>query len=160
MVTGFIDGDKAHGRPVDVGIDGTGALLVADDAGNMVWRVAAADGSVTPEPVGTDPVAAAASGGVPAQSGAAAPASAGAAAPAGQGGQAGTIPATPQQPTTTAQQPGGETPPASADEQLTGQEPAAPSSGSAGAPSPSPLQVAPAVIPGGAEQGSSPRQGQ
>ena len=54
VVTGFIDGDEAHGRPVGVGIDGTGALLVADDAGNTVWRVAAADGSVTDEPLGTD----------------------------------------------------------------------------------------------------------
>ncbi len=54
VVTGFIDGDEARGRPVGVGIDGTGALLVADDAGNTVWRVAAADGSVTDEPVGTD----------------------------------------------------------------------------------------------------------
>lgn len=54
VVTGFLDGDKARGRPVGLGIDGTGALLVADDAGNTVWRVAAADGSVTPGPVGTD----------------------------------------------------------------------------------------------------------
>jgi glucose/arabinose dehydrogenase len=57
VVTGFLDGDRARGRPVGVGIDGTGALLVADDAGNTVWRVAAADGSVTPAPVGTDEVA-------------------------------------------------------------------------------------------------------
>ncbi|MBX3580634.1 MAG: PQQ-dependent sugar dehydrogenase [Rhizobiaceae bacterium] len=56
VVTGFLDGDKAHGRPVGLAIDGTGALLIADDAGNMVWRVAAADGSVTPEPIGTDRV--------------------------------------------------------------------------------------------------------
>ncbi|WP_304621168.1 PQQ-dependent sugar dehydrogenase [Paracoccus sediminilitoris] len=54
VVTGFIDGDKAYGRPVGVGIDGTGALLVADDAGNTVWRVAAADGSVTESPMGSD----------------------------------------------------------------------------------------------------------
>ena len=54
VVTGFIEGDQAYGRPVGVGIDGTGALLIADDAGNTVWRVAAADGSVTPEPIGTD----------------------------------------------------------------------------------------------------------
>src|SRR5690606_29291698 len=54
VVTGFLDGDKARGRPVGVGIDGTGALLIADDSGNTVWRVAAADGSVTPEPRGTD----------------------------------------------------------------------------------------------------------
>ena len=54
VVTGFLAGDQAHGRPVGVAIDGTGALLVADDAGNTVWRVAAANGSITPEPVGTD----------------------------------------------------------------------------------------------------------
>ncbi|WP_099865817.1 PQQ-dependent sugar dehydrogenase [Pararhizobium haloflavum] len=54
VVTGFLDGDQAKGRPVGVAIDGTGALLVADDAGNTVWRVAAADGSVTDEPVPTD----------------------------------------------------------------------------------------------------------
>ena len=54
VVTGFLDGDRARGRPVGVGIDGTGALLVADDAGDTIWRIAAADGSTTPEPVGTD----------------------------------------------------------------------------------------------------------
>ncbi len=59
FVTDFIEGDKAHGRPVGLGIDGTGALLVADDAGNTVWRVANADGSVTPQPVGTDQIPAA-----------------------------------------------------------------------------------------------------
>lgn len=57
VVTGFLDGENARGRPVGVGIDGTGALLVADDAGNTVWRVAAADGTVTPAPIGTDRVA-------------------------------------------------------------------------------------------------------
>ncbi|WP_456073061.1 hypothetical protein [Dongia deserti] len=72
VVTGFIDGDQAHGRPVGIAIDGTGALLIADDAGNTVWRVAAPDGSVTREPIGTDRVAAgpapvgeAAGGGMP-----------------------------------------------------------------------------------------------
>lgn len=44
VVTGFLDGDRARGRPVGVAIDGTGALLIADDAGNTVWRVAAANG--------------------------------------------------------------------------------------------------------------------
>ncbi|HTV68508.1 MAG TPA: sorbosone dehydrogenase family protein [Rhizobiaceae bacterium] len=58
VVTGFLDGDQARGRPVGLTIDGTGALLIADDAGNTVWRVATADGSVTPEPVPTDRVAA------------------------------------------------------------------------------------------------------
>ena len=40
VVTGFVteDGD-AYGRPVGVAIDGRGALLVADDVGNTVWRV-------------------------------------------------------------------------------------------------------------------------
>ncbi|RYY91802.1 MAG: sorbosone dehydrogenase family protein, partial [Comamonadaceae bacterium] len=38
---GFIDKDgKALGRPVGVALDGKGALLVADDVGNVIWRVA------------------------------------------------------------------------------------------------------------------------
>ena len=57
IVTGFLDGDRTRGRPVGLAIDGTGALLIADDAGNTVWRVASADGSVTPAPVPTDRVA-------------------------------------------------------------------------------------------------------
>jgi glucose/arabinose dehydrogenase len=41
ILTGFVDSDgKAMGRPVGVAIDKTGALLVADDVGNTVWRVA------------------------------------------------------------------------------------------------------------------------
>ena len=40
MLTGFLDGDgNAHGRPVGVALDRRGALLVADDVGNTVWRV-------------------------------------------------------------------------------------------------------------------------
>ena len=35
------DGD-AKGRPVGVAIDGTGALLAADDVGNTIWSVSAA----------------------------------------------------------------------------------------------------------------------
>lgn len=58
VVTDFLDGGKARGRPVGLGIDGTGALLVADDSGNTVWRIASADGSVSPRPVATDDVAA------------------------------------------------------------------------------------------------------
>jgi glucose/arabinose dehydrogenase len=58
VVTGFLDGDQARGRPVGLAMDGTGALLIADDAGNTVWRVAAADGSVTPQPIPTDRVTA------------------------------------------------------------------------------------------------------
>lgn len=41
FLTGFLspDGD-AYGRPVGVALDGRGALLVADDVGNAIWRVA------------------------------------------------------------------------------------------------------------------------
>lgn len=40
FLTGFLSSDgKAHGRPVGVTVDRAGALLVADDAGNAVWRV-------------------------------------------------------------------------------------------------------------------------
>ena len=39
FVTGFLDGDKARGRPVGVAFDKSGALLIADDVGNTVWRV-------------------------------------------------------------------------------------------------------------------------
>ncbi|RYF55503.1 MAG: sorbosone dehydrogenase family protein, partial [Comamonadaceae bacterium] len=39
--TGFLSPDgQAYGRPVGVALDGKGALLVADDVGNAVWRVA------------------------------------------------------------------------------------------------------------------------
>lgn len=41
VLTGFInDQEQALGRPVGVAIDRRGALLVADDVGNTVWRVA------------------------------------------------------------------------------------------------------------------------
>ena len=41
ILTGFLSADegKAYGRPVGVAEDRTGALLVADDVGNTVWRV-------------------------------------------------------------------------------------------------------------------------
>jgi len=40
VLTGFVrDNGDAMGRPVGVAIDGRGALLVADDIGNTVWRV-------------------------------------------------------------------------------------------------------------------------
>jgi glucose/arabinose dehydrogenase len=43
ILTGFVDenGD-ALGRPVGVVVDKEGALLVADDVGNTVWRIAPA----------------------------------------------------------------------------------------------------------------------
>jgi glucose/arabinose dehydrogenase len=43
VLTGFLGPDgEAFGRPVGVAIDKAGALLVADDVGNVVWRVTAA----------------------------------------------------------------------------------------------------------------------
>jgi glucose/arabinose dehydrogenase len=40
VLTGFVDGDgNARGRPVGVAVDKAGALLVADDVGNVIWRV-------------------------------------------------------------------------------------------------------------------------
>jgi glucose/arabinose dehydrogenase len=40
VLTGFVDAKGgAMGRPVGVVVDGRGALLVADDVGNTVWRV-------------------------------------------------------------------------------------------------------------------------
>jgi len=40
LLTGFVSADgHAQGRPVGVAIDKSGALLVADDVGNTVWRV-------------------------------------------------------------------------------------------------------------------------
>jgi hypothetical protein len=42
VLTGFLmDNGEARGRPVGVAIDTRGALLVADDVGNVVWRVTA-----------------------------------------------------------------------------------------------------------------------
>ncbi|WP_428826526.1 PQQ-dependent sugar dehydrogenase [Azonexus sp. IMCC34842] len=42
VLTGFLDEQgRAYGRPVGVALDQRGALLVADDAGNMIWRVTA-----------------------------------------------------------------------------------------------------------------------
>ena len=43
VLTGFLSADeKAHGRPVGVALDKAGALIVADDVGNTVWRVSKA----------------------------------------------------------------------------------------------------------------------
>lgn len=42
VLTGFLSDDgHAYGRPVGVALDRQGALLVADDVGNAVWRVSA-----------------------------------------------------------------------------------------------------------------------
>jgi glucose/arabinose dehydrogenase len=44
ILTGFLDEqDNALGRPVGVAVDRAGALLVADDVGNTVWRLTASN---------------------------------------------------------------------------------------------------------------------
>ena len=44
VLTGFLTGEgDAQGRPVGVALDKRGALLVADDVGNVIWRVSAAN---------------------------------------------------------------------------------------------------------------------
>lgn len=46
VLTGFLDdAGQARGRPVGVALDTRGALLVADDVGNVIWRVAAQAGA-------------------------------------------------------------------------------------------------------------------
>ena len=48
VLTGFLDAQgNAQGRPVGVAADHAGALLVADDVGNVVWRVTSATGART-----------------------------------------------------------------------------------------------------------------
>ena len=47
VLAGFLKDDgsgKAYGRPVGVAVDGKGALLVADDTGNTIWRVTGGQG--------------------------------------------------------------------------------------------------------------------
>jgi len=44
VLSGFVSADgEAYGRPVAVVTDGRGGLLVADDVGNVVWRVSTAN---------------------------------------------------------------------------------------------------------------------
>lgn len=46
VLTGFLDdAGQARGRPVGVALDTRGALLVADDVGNVIWRVAGQAGT-------------------------------------------------------------------------------------------------------------------
>jgi predicted extracellular nuclease len=124
VVTGFLDGEQARGRPVGVGVDGTGALLIADDAGNTVWRVAAADGSVSPQPVGTAGMTTSALG-------------------AGQGGNAAIQDGTQSSAASNAQPPA-----APAAEQQS----VAPAGEAAPAQQPAQTQIAPAVLPPGTVQ--------
>jgi glucose/arabinose dehydrogenase len=146
VVTGFLDGDQARGRPVGVAMDGTGALLIADDAGDTVWRVAAADGTITPEPIGSDRIAAG-SPGAPAPSNAAAGPATGvseaAAAPATIPAGAPRVATPPPAPVTAS--------PASGDS-------AGP--GAAAPPEPPQTDIAPAVLPEGAVEDGPAPQGQ
>jgi glucose/arabinose dehydrogenase len=41
VLGGFLNDGMAYGRPVGVAVDRRGALLVADDVGNVIWRVSA-----------------------------------------------------------------------------------------------------------------------
>ena len=46
VLTGFVNGrGEAMGRPVGVAIDTRGALLLADDVGNVIWRVTSSSGA-------------------------------------------------------------------------------------------------------------------
>jgi glucose/arabinose dehydrogenase len=51
VVGGFLGQDKetVHGRPVGLALDRNGALLVADDVGNTVWRVSASQPRPQPD---------------------------------------------------------------------------------------------------------------
>jgi glucose/arabinose dehydrogenase len=40
VLTGFLVDGEARGRPVGIAVAGDGAVLVADDVGNVVWRLA------------------------------------------------------------------------------------------------------------------------
>jgi hypothetical protein len=58
VVTGFVASDgRSKGRPVGVALDRTGALLIADDVGNTVWRVSTAGAVATAHPNSPRPVA-------------------------------------------------------------------------------------------------------
>ena len=49
FLTGFLSADgEAYGRPVGVALDAKGAVLVADDVGNVIWRVASIRPGVAP----------------------------------------------------------------------------------------------------------------
>jgi glucose/arabinose dehydrogenase len=48
ILTGFLNAEgEAQGRPVGIAVDRAGALLVADDVGNAIWRVTPAGASAT-----------------------------------------------------------------------------------------------------------------
>jgi glucose/arabinose dehydrogenase len=47
LLTGFLNGEEARGRPVDMLVDGAGSLLVSDDVGGVIWRVSNAKAAST-----------------------------------------------------------------------------------------------------------------
>ncbi|WP_373488814.1 sorbosone dehydrogenase family protein [Blastomonas sp.] len=51
VLTGFLQNGKARGRPTDVAVDTTGALLVSDDVAGIIWRVS--NPAAAPKPVTT-----------------------------------------------------------------------------------------------------------
>jgi glucose/arabinose dehydrogenase len=55
ILTGFLsrDGETAYGRPVGVTIARDGTLLVADDVGDVIWRVTSARGGGERRPLST-----------------------------------------------------------------------------------------------------------
>ncbi len=55
VLTGFLVNNKALGRPVGVAIDTKGALLVADDVGNTIWRVTSTQPVTVPPTLVTPP---------------------------------------------------------------------------------------------------------
>ena len=66
FLTGFLSADgEAYGRPVGVALDARGALLVADDVGNVIWRVASVTPPAAPAPAAVVPPSAAAAAAVP-----------------------------------------------------------------------------------------------
>jgi len=51
VLSGFLDAKgQARGRPVGVIFDATGSLLVADDVGNVIWRVSSSAPVPAPAP--------------------------------------------------------------------------------------------------------------
>ena len=48
FLTGFLDGETTLGRPVDVLVEPSGALLVSDDHRGAVYRIRYAGPSATP----------------------------------------------------------------------------------------------------------------
>src|SRR5690606_29424630 len=54
FVTGFRDSDgTSRGRPVGVTVDPKGALIVADDLSNTIWRIPPTRAAPSPQPVAT-----------------------------------------------------------------------------------------------------------